>query len=361
MEDKILLKVRKMLDLANHANTGAAEREAFLAKADEMMVKHAIDAAMLDATLNINQRRAPVVETVPMWDKHSVHAQRFSTVLREVCKTVRVRCNEKYEWDTTDQNVTLVGFNDDVQYAQLLFTNIQFAFIGAVKPTWDMARGFDANVAACRESGMAWEEIARAGMRAGDPEARWPDGGTLGRAVARDCKKRGVPIPKVTRHAAYANTFSEAFVTRICARLEELRDAGEEQAKGSGAELVLVHAAEQVDDAFFELFPNLRPKTEEELKAARDAWKAKQQLEREKHDAWWATLTPAQQAAEERKIQAQHEKDSRESDKYWRRYDKLNAARYDSAGDRAGARAADAVRLDRPGPATEARQSAAIS
>src|SRR5690349_12077552 len=49
MSYKILDRIQALLDKANHPNTGDAEREAYLAKAAELMAAHRIEEAALRA------------------------------------------------------------------------------------------------------------------------------------------------------------------------------------------------------------------------------------------------------------------------------------------------------------------------
>lgn len=343
-EDRILDRVRKLLAQANHPNTGEAERAAFLAKADEMMVRHAIEEAVLAATQSPEQRRKPVTVTTQMYDPHTVWGQKFRTIMGEVCTASRVKCA-----GGRNGVFTMVGYNDDVDYAQLLFTTIQFQFVAKIQPTWEPLRDFDANVAALKEAGRTEEQIARA---AG---LRWPEGGsTVKTAYKRHCRANGIDPTYTRRHSAYRESFADSFVTRMCSRLEELGQAAKTQAASSGAELVLYHAQEDVDEEFYRQYPNARPLTKEQVRAMRKAQVEAERLAEEKHQAWLDSLTDKQRVAHERKVQEEAERKARENDRYWRNFDKQQERRYDSTGSRAGRAAADNVDLTRSGPATEA-------
>jgi hypothetical protein len=364
-EDKILIRVRALLAQANHPNTGDAEREAFLAKVDELMVKHAIDEALLAATQTEAQRQTPVTETVPMWDK-GVNGQRFRTILLEICRTCRVRAvpvKSRVNDPEDQQMVTMVGFRSDVDYAQLLFTTIQFAFIAKIRPSWDPNLEIGANIYNFKVAGFDWEHIYRVAQENGVaciyrhiPGAS----GTLWNTYDSYVKRNNLTRIKTNRFGAYRESFAEAFVSRMCSRLEEMRMRGKEQVRTSGAELVLVGREEEVDEEFYRRFPHRRPLTAEELRLQNERDLEEARLEKEKHAAWLASLSDRERAAYEKKEQKRRQEEAKRSDRYWREYDKQAAARYDSAGMRAGAAAAESVNLNRPGPAAGASNRKAL-
>jgi hypothetical protein len=345
MSDKILDRVRKMLNLANHPNTSAEEREAFLEKADALMVKHAIDEAMLAATQTQAERRTPVSETINLFEKGK-HSSRFRTIFQEVCASTRVRCS--FRWASgKEQAVTVVGFREDVEYAQLLFTTIQYAFIAKIRPTWNPEAPVGENVYNFKVAGYAWSDIYHTAQIGGVEcsEARE----TLWSPYDTYVRRNGLEKVKTNRFGAYKESFADAFVNRMCARLEALRDTATAQAASSGAELVLVRSKEEVDAEFYRLFPDERPMSAEELQRRREAWDRQREEEKEREAARINAMTAKEREAYEQ----ERRRKAKEDAAYWRKVSADSARRYDSAGSRAGASAADSVNLSRPGPAAD--------
>lgn len=349
-EEKIMSRVQKLLATAEHENTSQEEREAALAMADKLMTKYAIDEAMLAASQKPEERRKPVREDVDLFDLNSVHSQRFRTILSEIARTTRVRAALSYRNGT----VVLAGFAEDVQYTQMLFHTIHFAFLNSLQPSWDGDRGFDENVYRLKEAGIKWVSIANMANRSGE-EVPWPDGGRLIRAYKRHCKKIGVePTNHTQRHEAYRTSYAESFTQRICERLEDMRRAAKEQAgETTGAEVALRDQSQMVDDLWFEMFPSMKPPSEEEMEAQRRKWAEEARLKAEQEAAWWASLTPAQQAKHQAKIEEERRKEAAADERYWKKRAKEEDRNWDSTGARRGAKAAEQVDLVRKGGAMD--------
>lgn len=112
--DPILLKVRRLLAKAESSEF-EAEASAFTAKAQELMARHAIDAAMVDAGHDVTEQ--PVVIRVPVDDPY-VDAK---SLLLHVVAT-EGRCRAVYMPDLA--LCTILGFATDVAAAELLFTSL---------------------------------------------------------------------------------------------------------------------------------------------------------------------------------------------------------------------------------------------
>lgn len=359
--DAIVSKVAKLLALAEHPNTSDVERDTFLAKADALMAKHMIDEALLRAAQTPAERRKPVVvEVNDLIDRQSVFGQKMLTIARQVARTVGVRLVVHYA-DGFKRRISLVGFDEDVRWMQMLFMNIQMTFLTRITPKWDNDREFVRNIVLLRESGLSWSRVLDRAVRAGAVEdtwtdvpfeyredgsywdsekARWSAEDKLNRAYRNECKRVGVAPVQITRHEAYRHTYSEAFTQRICARLEEMEEA--RQSGEPGTALALRTVKEDVDAAMWEAFPNLSP---EALKARRLAAEEQQRKADEALAARLAAMTPAQRLRYEKEQTAEREKFARESDRYWRRQDRERERLYDYNGGSAGRSAADSVNL----------------
>lgn len=342
-EERILDRIAKMLERANHPNTPEAERQVCLDMANSMMVKHAIEQAELDARLTPNERRKPVKQRTHMYDPTGWYSSYFQTILFQMQATNRVRIALH-----TNGDATIVGFNDDVNWTEMLWLHIFREFVSRIDPRWDEAQPFDYNVRALKEAGWKWWQIWNA--IPGDKPCPCPpkDGGYLIRAYKRECKKHGVAdLVQTQKFDAYRLTFAHSFTTTICRRLRDQARSNDEEAAASKA---LVVSMGDVDDLFYDTFPTLKPESEAEKEARWEREAQARKQEAEKDAAWLASLSAKDRAAELNRRQAEERKLAAASDKYWRDQERRQAALYDSDGLRAGRRAAEAVKMDRSNP-----------
>ena len=339
-EERILDRIAKMLERANHPNTPEAERQVCLDMANSMMVKHAIEQAEMDARLTPNERRRPTKQRVHMFDPTGWYSAYFQTILHTMQETNRVRIALHHNGDCT-----IVGFNDDVNWTEMLWLHIFREFVSRIDPRWDAAQSFDYNVKALKEAGWKWWQIWNA--IPGEKPCPCPpkDGGYLIRAYKRECKRVGQDtLVQTQKFGAYRATFAHSFTTTICRRLRDQAQSNSEEAAASKA---LVVSLGDVDDLFYETFPSLKPESEEEKQARWAAEAEQRRLEQEKDAAWLASLSERERVAELNRRQAEERKLAAASDRYWRDQEKRQAALYDSDGLRAGRRAAEAVKMDR--------------
>ena len=114
VDDPVLVKVRALLAQAE-STTFEAEAETFTAKAQELMARHAIDAAMLWATTSRDER--PTTIRLPIDDPY---ADIKSLLLQYVAS--HSRCTAV--WDGVNALSTVVGFASDVASTEMLFTSL---------------------------------------------------------------------------------------------------------------------------------------------------------------------------------------------------------------------------------------------
>lgn len=194
-DDRVLSLVRALLAKAE-STTFEGEAEAFTAKAQELIARHAIDHAMLHHGVRGD---APTARRVHLEDPY---ADAKSSLLAVVARANR--CETVYTPDYAFS--TLLGFEEDLDLVDLLFTSL-------------LAQSTNAMLAAGRRPGPSTD----------------------------------------TRSRSFRQTFLLAFAARIGERLDAANAEAEEAAReelGDSFLPVLASRAAQVEDFVAEVFPN---------------------------------------------------------------------------------------------------------
>lgn len=337
MSDKIMDRVAKLIERASHANTPEPEREACLAKADALMTKFAIDEAMLSARVgdrNAVEREKPETRDIP-WIPYDIDFYfEYEAMLGAIAQHCRVRIMFRPSYVEPHSKATAVGFPTDLDYMQLVWNSVYFTFVSKLNPKWEADRTADENIKILKEAGWKWREIAVPANEHDFPCTA--NDGRLKAAYRRQCKIEGVePTPHTQRHEAYRAAYAEGFESMISTRLWRMKRAAEKQvADTPGSALALRDRAKDVENVFFEMFPNERPMTDEEHEELRKRAAAR----RAEEEGRRAKLTDAERAKEDR----QRASDRRAAQ---RRAQREAARTNDDAGRRAGQSAAAAVDL----------------
>jgi Protein of unknown function (DUF2786) len=201
LDDKILSRVRGLLAKAE-STTFEEEADALLSKAQELMARHAIDIAMLEASKPNNAAAAgAVARRVHIDDPYFDSKTILLSVVSQAnhCRSVT---------DPTFGLVTVFGFDADQDIVELLFTSL-------------LAQATSAMV-----------------------------------AVGRSKDRNGT-----TRTKSFRRAFILAYATRIGERLEEAKAAATQSAQselGDSFLPVLASRVERVDVAVNEMFPKLK-------------------------------------------------------------------------------------------------------
>ena len=201
-EEKILIRVQKLLDKANDPSVTEEERQTFIEGADRLMIKYQIDEAMLMATMTKEERRKPVSVRFHAADADAPHWEKFRTVLQYIAKLHRVR-SAFY----TGGDVQLVGFMEDVEYVQMKWLNVYLHFSKTIDPRWDRSLTPEHNVYNFKVAGRQWQDIQYAAAFNGvDKPFHW-----FKPAYQRHCRFIGeAPTKHTQRNWAYRESFAEA-------------------------------------------------------------------------------------------------------------------------------------------------------
>lgn len=284
--DKMLERVRALLAKAESTDS-QQESDALQAKANELMLKYAIEEAELEATRPAAQRMVPEKIEVDICPRDSHLTDQLSYLAGYVA--AHFRCQivfyglGKNSW-ALNVRAIVVGFPTDLRFFEMLFTSLHLHLSGHLEPKPDPQKSFDENVYIMHDAGVKWKRIADlmnrafstiADIRYQVPEIRpeaahwrksvrpgkgepdwalvpWPDGHRLINAYKRWCKEIGDTPRAIQSPVTYQRNAAEGYVQHIQIRLWEMRNQEDEE---PGTALAL--RTQDVIDAFREMFPDL--------------------------------------------------------------------------------------------------------
>lgn len=169
-----------------------------------------------------------------------------------------VGCRVKSKWATHPDTgafmlgAMLVGYEADIRFAETLYTNARLVFAERMEPHVDPSMTDEDNVYRLRNAGIERPVIGE--MMGWGREAAQK----VTTVYKRACKQRGedpVVVGKGLSVKVYREAYTESFCSELWHRLHRARNAVDDN---SGA-LVLANRKENVDEAFYQLFPDMRP------------------------------------------------------------------------------------------------------
>lgn len=369
-------KVRRLIAIAEHPETPAAEAEVALRQANTLMTRHAIDEAVLRSSQTATERRRPVVEKWSWMESVSVFSTHLRTMLSAIARANRCKVVISYR---APYEATVIGMAEDAAWVQTLYTNCYLTFLSRLNPKFDPA-AMDASIYAFKIAGHTWIEtwwamVDALGLREAVPTERWtyPVRVRDDAASLAAMKEAGIPLrPPVRgqtsafvaayrRHAAkigdhtrvethmtavYRRSFAQAFADRIAQRLWQMERDSKAEVRAAGAELVLVGLEEAVNEALWTEFPNLHPDevARQDLVRSKEAEETVR-LEAEREDMKIAAMTPAKRVEYLEKKERAKRREQESNERYWAKQDARIT--HIPAGGRAGRAAADTVSLSR--------------
>ena len=388
----VLETVRALMARAEHPNTPAAEAELALAQANRLMIRHAIDEAVLRSGMSEAERRAPVKETWVWMGRYTEYSPYLRSMLQAIADANRcmVVIADRY----SEAEVTVIGFREDVDWVQMLYVSCQLAFLSKLTPTWKRELGLDANVHAFKVAGHSWNQIwarmatghfgidedrlidkhsyyadrgriftgqiqregggwwdrddwREAGLPCG-PDS--PSNKYLLRAYRRHAKLIGDDNPVETQRLdAYRRSFAEGFANHIEYRLREMAREAEEVVTASGQEVALRDAFADVREAYYREFPELHPEEVRRRQLERiEVTREQRRAEREAEDARIAAMTPAARARYLERKERKAARERKSSERWYEQYEERTRA--DHSGAYLGRAAARDVNLSRATP-----------
>lgn len=276
--DKIMSRVMKLLNVANDPNASESERTLAGEHADRLMAQHMIDRMDLKP-----EEKSKVVTN--KWDLNvGDGGPRYSTYMKRMMDCVLVhngiRVHPRIE-NVKDENghtvygvrrYTIIGFPEDMLYAEAIWFRVFKEFVSNINPQWDASKSLPDNTYQFVKAGYSWIDtyrIARKNQYSDWPE-KMPNGGPVLRRAYKDAlDERGEEFTKTRRREAYRDSFVQSYATTIERRLDEMRRKAKEFiADDDKFALAVRSTKERVDEEFYRLFPEFDPEVRRKMQEA---------------------------------------------------------------------------------------------
>lgn len=256
-DSKIGAKVRAMLDLADseealgHLDTAANHR----ATAQKWMVKYRIEQ---EEAIAVDPGSAkPIQVDIDLVGRGSKYTNSYHSLWFSIARHCEVRSWE--EWSYTDAGYVIrahvVGYEEDVRYAEMLYTSARLVFQEKLEPRVDPNLSDQVNAYRLRSAGL--ERIRIAELMWGNTDKVFM--GRVGRLYKAECDERGEVAMLSGRGVtgkAFRDEYAEQFVSTFANRLWAARQA----ATATGGGLALHGRKERIDEAFYAFYPDQKPR-----------------------------------------------------------------------------------------------------
>jgi len=264
------LKVIRDL-LARAASTEyEAERELCLAKADELQTKFQVEEwELAHAGDKSASSRTPIRRDMDCsWfmdeNKYAIRSALWSLFLN-CCEHVRCVAANKHA-DFRAKTIPVFGLEDDIDYLDMLFTNLFLQMMSKLRPKYDPDKSLGFNVYNAKEAGMTYKDIA---IWAGHPEwikikgygkrgkPQYEYDGIMIRSMRKFAKENGLSTHQEVNLENYLEDYCSGFTSSVILKLQAMR---EDQGQDSGGMAIAIRDMYDVArEAMFTDFPDQRP------------------------------------------------------------------------------------------------------
>lgn len=424
-DEGIMAKIAKLLERANHPDTPPAEAQLSEEMAERLMAKHMIDRfeAEQAAKRRGESVRKPIQENwiVNMSNYKSENGDyatdaefdgQILSMVEAVLQHCNIRINPNFSYSSKETGeefgttrrvkdpftriYQIVGYREDIAYAERIWFNVFRTFVSNINPQWDKEASIGYNSYNFASAGLSWRQVVMVAVKAGDPriEVPWifqpqdaeptkeqpylapypslvgvliekehahhangdpakfnyPLGRSINKvrgACKEYCAERGLKYPYSTGsklRVASRNSFARSYRATITDRLAAIRLKAQGDQTVSDRDkfaLAVKDTKEQVDAEFYRLFPQYDPEVRRKMREAAEFERA----------VSWAALSPEEQARVLREEAAGERAWARAASRSRRSYRTVRAApeRYDAAAWDRGRQAAQSVNLRNDG------------
>lgn len=248
----VLKKVQNLLDLADRDTTPPAEAANARAKAEAMMLKYRIEESQLAEQAEVPSF-VPIVHQMRICPWLSPFRQQYYSLAYWIANHAGVRVVLKS--GTDNWLLEMVGYESDIRYAEMLYTSARTIFGARLEPAVDPKLNDMQNVYRLRNAGIERNRIAQM-MWGLDTHAAHAKVGKLYKLACEELSEDAVVAGRRVNAKTYRKEYADQFVTTMYLRLSEARNAADSPA----GTLVLASRSEKVDEAFYERYPDHRPR-----------------------------------------------------------------------------------------------------
>lgn len=256
--DDMMRKINGLLAVADDPVTPEAAQATYRAQAEKLMRKYRIEESELieSGALNL-ETITPGSKWVDLCPATSPYFQTYWNLMLYIAQ--HVGCRMTYQWGTNPDTgvyslgAVLVGFEADIRFAELLYANARLVFADRMEPRVDPSLSDEDNVYRLRSAGIERPRIGEM-MGWGRESAQ-----RVTTVYKRACRQRGenpALTGKTTSVKAFREAYTTAFLGEFWRRLWKARNAADAE---GGGELVLANRKDMVDEAFYAMYPELRP------------------------------------------------------------------------------------------------------
>lgn len=232
---------------------GRAAAEAYQAKAAMLMRDYQV--AEEEALATDPGSVSPISIKVRVTFRQSDLDNWYTAVFRTICSHTGVRFALVWEGGYM---ATIVGYEGDLRYTEFLWTAALMMFSTRIDPHWDDTISEAENIWRFRNAGIERRVIADRAWGAGAGKSA-ANRSKVQRIYLKESASRG-EVARATglghQTDVYRESYARAFHGTLEDRLRIARDAADSVRGG----MVMHGRADRVDEAFYTLFPNRRPK-----------------------------------------------------------------------------------------------------
>lgn len=291
VEDKVLAKIRGLIQKAEHPSTPPEEAKACHEMADALMLKYTIDRATVDASKPSAERQKPAAVTLRLCEFSNPLETQFSMLSVAVANHTRCQVVLTSDWIRRTVNIRVFGFESELRYFEILYTTLLLHMSGIFFPKPDNGASLEDNLLRLRHLGLNWLQMAEVyGWRKtgrlidgdkieyinaqGDRKTNWQLGSFYKRTTHRAMRDRGMVITSIPagtsrKHAGddWRRSAATGYVTEIDVRLQAARGKRE-----AGTDIILRSDQLAIEAMKNEEFDTLVPVVGEDYNLSTEAY-----------------------------------------------------------------------------------------
>src|SRR6478752_527626 len=307
-KESAMRRAMALLKLAADERTPAAERELAAQQAENIMAQHMIDRM----DLKPEERAKPVKDswTIDLGDAESQFRVAIRTLVCAILRHNNIKWYPTIAWAKNDNGYTnfnmeiwtIVGFPEDIAYAEAIWFRVFREFVMNVSPKWDPSMSLGYNAYHFTRAGHKWRDIWHMafnnGHKIAEPGTVEYIPSTLKREVRKYMEENnlGEYEAHTQSHAKYRDNFASAFASQIGYRLNRMRVEAGKVTDADKYALAVRSTAEYVEDEFDKLFPDVKAMLAEWAAKPQSTRKRRMKINNNYNEAAWSRGTEAANA-----------------------------------------------------------------